>query len=154
MKLARALLRAHLNYDPKTGEFTRKDGTPVATDLTWDGYLKVIINRDGFRAHRLAFLYMTGEMPDQVDHINRCRTDNRWENLRAANNSQNVTNSGPRPKNKSGIKGIYRDRNRWRAEIIKDGIRYRLGSFETPEAAGAVYRDAAEKLHGEFAYPG
>ena len=54
-------------------------------------YIKIYNKR--YRAHRLAFLYMTGEIPKLVDHINRLPWDNTWTNLRATNHRENALNT-------------------------------------------------------------
>lgn len=87
----------------------------------------------------------------QVDHINCDTLDNRRSNLRLATNAQNVMNSGVRCDNKSGFKGVTKDRDRWSARITLSGKTMRLGSFRTPEEAHAAYCAAAKALHGEFA---
>lgn len=53
----------------------------------------------------------------------------------------------------TGIKGVYyvKKKNRWRAEIKADGVRYELGTFRNPDDAAAAYRAAALKYHGQFA---
>jgi hypothetical protein len=97
-------LRHNLTYDPLTGLWfwnirvgrgrnAKKSGDPAGyTDP--DGYVRII--PDGERkyyAHRLAFFYMLGRWPEaQVDHINRVRNDNRWENLREATIRENLWN--------------------------------------------------------------
>lgn len=89
-----------------------------------------------------------------VDHISVGDTlDNRRSNLRIATNSENMCNSGIRPQNKSGYKGVFWSgvSQKWTAQIRKNYTKYHLGLFETPEAAHAAYCAAAERLHGEFA---
>lgn len=75
-------LKSLLHYDPKTGIFTwnntlkTKVSGKQAGSLSKDGIV-IGINRGTFRAHRLAFIYMTGAAPSQVDHINLDKKDNR-----------------------------------------------------------------------------
>jgi hypothetical protein len=88
----------------------------------------------------------------QVDHINRCGTDNRKENLRLATNAQNQRNARTRTDNKSGYKGVTLDKrtSRWRAMIRVDGVLKSLGFFDDPKIAHEAYKKASEKYHGEF----
>jgi len=75
------------------------------------GYVKIKLNGKSYAAHRLAFLYVTGSWPEnQVDHINRIRTDNRWENLRKASNAENMLNTVLHKNNISGVPGITWDK--------------------------------------------
>lgn len=78
-------LRSLLHYDPETGLFTRnvsRQGfhadTEAGTFHKQSGYILVGVDRKHYRAHRLAWLYMMGEWPSEVDHINGDRADNRW----------------------------------------------------------------------------
>lgn len=85
-----------------------------------------------------------------VDHINRNGLDNRTENLRLADRSQNQMNKCCW--SKSGLKGVYRaSRNRFWAEININRNVIRLGSFKNPEDAGRAYDDAAIKIFGDRA---
>lgn len=85
-----------------------------------------------------------------IDHINRLRNDCRKENLRPCNRMQSSWNT-TRKKSKSGFWGVYKTKNRWRAQIKVYGKFKTLGSFtDINEAARAVDR-AAKELRGEFA---
>lgn len=87
-------------------------------------------------------------MPALVDHENGVRHHNQWINLRAATDAQNCQNRRAR---RVGPKGVYKSRDRYRAEIVADGIRRNLGTFATEAEAAEVYRLAALRYHGEFA---
>lgn len=105
-----------------------------------------------YKAHRLAWLYMHGELPDKsIDHINGLKTDNRIANLRLATNAQQKQNRPRNLNNSSGYKGVARAETKWRARINANGRHYYLGRFDTPEDAHNAYVAAAHRLHGEFA---
>ena len=124
----------------------------VAGTLAVDRYRKITIKRKKYRAHQLAWLYMTGEWcPLLIDHRDGDPSNNRWGNLRRATVSQSNANRGLHRSNACGLKGASRHRSRWRATIHKNGKRHHLGIFPTPQAAHAAYVKAARKLFGEFA---
>lgn len=153
-------LREVLRYDPETGIFTWLVITSnrvligdVAGTLN-DDYLVVQIDGRKYRAHRLAWFYMTGEWPsDQIDHWDLNRANNRWENLRKATNSKNSANTRRPMTNTSGFKGVWLDKptNKWRAKIQVRGEQRYLGYFDTPESAHHAYVVAATQYFGEFA---
>ncbi len=159
------LLAARIRYDPLTGDlFWRtglRAGRKVALHIRGKGYLGFRISlrpkerERNFRAHRVAFALMTGRWPqDQTDHKNRNKTDNRWDNLREANNSQNNVNRALQRNNTSGFCGVdLVDNNRWRARLKVDGKRYTLGQFATREEAASVHDGWSEIFFGEFAAP-
>lgn len=100
------------------------------------------------------FIYMHREVVKApkgvpVDHANRLTLDNRRANLRPCTVSQNVANRVLR--SRSGFRGAYAHRRRWRAQIKVDGSMVRLGSFETPHEAALAYDEAAFAHFGEFA---
>lgn len=142
-------LRERLDYDPATGVFRwRASGSLAGTPQR--GYR--IIKVDGVRvmAHRLAWLYVHGKWPpEQIDHANLERDDNRIANLRQATNQLNSANR--RARKQSGLKGAFRDRGRWRSMIKVDGRIRHLGQFDSPESAHAAYLSAAQEAFGEFA---
>jgi len=153
-------LKEALDYNPETGVFIWKidpayyikKGSIAGGLISTTGYRKIIIDKKMYLAHRLAWLYVTGEQPpSQIDHINRIVDDNRFSNLRACTYSQNGANRRIQSNNKSGYKGVDRNRGKWRARGKKDGKVYHLGLFDTVEEACSAYRDFAVFAHGEFA---
>ena len=86
----------------------------------------------------------------QVDHRDGDGLNNRRSNLRVATNSQNTCNQAIRRSNSSGYKGVHKHKDKWRADISRDGRRRFLGLHDTPEAAHAAYCKASAELHGEF----
>lgn len=172
--LTQERLRKSLTYDPKTGIFIwrRRNGSSpnvrawntkfanksagTMTKPRGDGlrYLQIHIKGKCHLAHRLAWLYMTGEWPrNQTDHEDGDGLNNRWKNLRDATGMQNQANRGVQPNNISGYKGVSfrKSSGRYLARI---GVRKKimhLGSFDTPHDAHAAYMAAARKYFGEFA---
>lgn len=156
-------LKEALSYDPVTGHFTwliSINSRAIAGNIAGcksDGY--VIIKLDGviYLAHRLAWLYMTGNWPaNKVDHWDTDRSNNAWSNLREATNAQNLHNRGRQRNNTSGFKGVsWCKRNqKWNAHIHFNNRQKNLGYFDNPKEAHEVYCLAANLLHGEFANTG
>jgi len=156
--LTQSELKALLDYNPETGAFTwRMRPSPripagvVAGCLRPDGRLAITIAKKVYKAHRLAFLWMTGAWPiGEADHINGMPADNSWVNLRDITPSQNQHNrGGAQINNKSGYLGVWfrRSRNKWVAVIELNGKKVHLGSFATPELAHAAYLKAKDELH-------
>jgi len=160
-ELTQERLKELLHYDPQTGVFTWKvcigrrspAGTIVKGDAT-SRYVRIQIEKVSYRAHRLAWLYQTGQWPSgDIDHINGDKKDNRFSNLREATRSQNLSNIGPQKNNKSGFKGVCFNKmvSLWEAQITKNYQHRRLGYFNCPREAAHAYNKAAIELHGEFA---
>lgn len=152
-------LHALIAYDPTTGIFTaltshsrRKVGSPLG-EINPAGRKRICFEGRRQYSNRLAWFYMTGEWPTQdVDHKNRDKGDDRWENLRLATRSQNNANCGRR-ESRSGIKGVWyrpKARHPWKAFIGFNGKRRNLGSFDTAESAHAAYAEAARAIYGDF----
>lgn len=124
-------------------------GAPCLTSLDKDGYLRGHIMGEHpkggiFRAHRVAYAVMVGEWPTEtVDHVNRIRADNRWENLREASRAEQQRNRGVQANNTSGFSGVhYNKRNaRWVARIRRGGKDIFLGSFPNKRSAIAARVD-------------
>lgn len=89
-----------------------------------------------------------------VDHKNGDKLDNRRENLRLCNNSQNLANKGKIRSNTSGFKGVSWSKlwNYYEAYIQVDGKKKHLGCYTCALRAASVYNDAATKYFGEFAF--
>ncbi len=151
-------LRKVVHYDTETGIFTRlisSGGQAAGSKAGWidgEGYRKLRVLGNEYRASRLAFFYVTGKWPkNHIDHKNLARPDNRWTNLREATWSQNNHHSIQEP-GASGFRGAtyHAPSKQWRARIQVQGRRLHLGLFDTPEEAHAAYCRAAEKYFGEF----
>ncbi|WP_165756312.1 HNH endonuclease [Cronobacter sakazakii] len=154
-------LKGLVRYDPETGSFhhliARKNVHlgDVAGGLDVDGYIRIRLNGQRYKAHRLAVFYMTGEWPKAVDHKNKIRSDNRWCNLRPCSLTENNQNPGVSPKNKSGCQGVHWHvrQKKWIAEIQIDRKKLHLGSFESKAEAVAVAKAASrvrEKMLDSF----
>lgn len=151
-------LREILSYDPLSGEFRWLVGKSnwiggVAGALE-RGYVNIRVDGVMYRAHRLAFLYMTDEWPDLgVDHIDCVKNNNRWANLREANQSSNRANSRRSKINTSGFKGVswFGRTRKWRAQIGVNSQNVHLGYFDDPQEAHAAYAAASLRYFGEFA---
>jgi hypothetical protein len=164
--LTAEILRNLLAYDSATGVFSWRvragpcSAGSIAGSQTEQGYWVIGIGRKVYKAHRLAYLYMTGEWPSkQIDHRNIDHADNRWNNLRHADASKNKANNpGYRGRKYDLPKGVYRAwgcRTRpFVAQIRVRGENIYLGSHPTTEEAHAAYSAAANKYFGEFANVG
>lgn len=88
----------------------------------------------------------------KYDHINRNKSDNREENLRPSSNAENARNRSVTKISKSGLKGVFQDKNgKYTAQIRKEGKLYYLGTFNNKEIAAIEYDKASIYLFGEFA---
>lgn len=153
--LTQQRLKDVLVYHAETGVFTWRFGRPkaaagsVAGSVNWKGYWIICIDGKQYRAHRLAWLYVHGEMPEHtIDHVNQNKLDNRIENLRMVTNAENHRNMGIQSNNKSGYRGVSyaKERNKFTARI-KDGSVYRnLGYFNCALAAAIAYNKAKVAL--------
>lgn len=115
------------------------------------GYERVYILGDRFATHRIVWKMKTGQDPiNQIDHINKNKTDNRIENLRDVTFAENITNQPIRANNTSKVNGVsfHKASNKWRANICSNGAQKHLGLFKSKKEAIAA-RKSAEK---EFGY--
>lgn len=146
-------LKQVLLYDPETGIFTwlkshRNIKPGDRAGCLDDGYIKIKVDREKHRAHKLAWFYVYGEWPDQLDHRDLDKSNNRIQNLRKANHTQNNANKPIQKNNTSGFRGVtfFKPRGRWRVLIRGKYV----GSYRTKEAAAAAYARAAKEHFGEF----
>lgn len=158
--LSQKQLKTLLHYSPDSGVFTwkvkRSNGVKpgdLAGSKTVRGYARISINNIGYRAHRLAFLYMNGDFPKgQIDHINGVIDDNRWKNLRDVSQSLNQRNTKMNCRNKTGHCGVrFREGHNkpWIATWYDENKKGRQKSFFTFEEAVA-YREEMIAQQGNY----
>lgn len=154
-------LRSILFYAPETGKFTWLEsrgsiaaGSPAGPRSTSRGktYIYIKIDKRLYQAHRLAWLMVRGQLPDNdIDHKDGDSENNRFCNLRDCSMSQNKANSKTYKNNKSGYKGVFLTEGRYRVSIQKNRKRIHIGRFDTAEEAAKAYEAVAKEIFGEFA---
>jgi hypothetical protein len=141
-------------FSYQDGELIRKG--KVAGSINKRGYRCIYLDTKIYKAHRLIFLYHHGYLPEQVDHVDGNKLNNRIENLRAANNSVNMMNRGLMKNNTSGSKGVFwcKDYQKWRVAVRINKKLRSFGRFEDIELAELVAIEVRNKYHKEFANHG
>jgi hypothetical protein len=160
-------VRSVLNYDPETGIFrwkynpdrrtewnTRRAGQ-VAGGVTCGKFGRMhAVRIDGrlYLGHRLAWLYVHGEWPDEIDHINGEPADNRLKNLRSITHAQNSINRAMQSNNTNGMVGVrFREHHgKWEGRINLGGKTVWREYFDNPQEAAAARRIAVEEIYGDF----
>jgi len=152
-------LKARLHYDPETGVFTWLPNPlrgpqwhavfegKAAGCVMDTGYVRIRIDDKGHRAHRLAWLYMYGHLPEEIDHIDGDKTNNAISNLRSVSHSQNLRNTKKNTRNTTGIVGVtYRAKQgKWLAYITVNRKRIHGGIFGTMEEAVEARKELEQK---------
>ena len=177
IEITKEFLSEILHYNPETGVFRWKmrnigkyfknqravgvfnslyaftiSGSEVTSDRSVTSYIAIKINGKSHKAHRLAFIYMTGHAPEEVDHLDHDGTNNRWSNLRKSNNKDNSKNKPKQKSNKTGVIGVnwHKSAGKWQARAVdKNGKRIDLGRFDSFDDAVSA-RKTHEVLFGYY----
>ena len=138
--LTQERLRALLDYNPDTGVFTwkvdrnnnAKQGSVAGCISKGNKYVSIYVDGKQYSGHRLAWLWMYGCFPSEIDHINRNRSDNRICNLRSVSRQQNILNKE--------AKNYYYNKNakKWVAEFVRNGAYKYVGCYNSEEEANNV----------------
>lgn len=160
-------LREAVSYDHETGRLTwlsrplahfpnerirrtvnsRLAGTPAFAQISQYGYAVGCIFQQKIMAHHAAFALVTGRWPEEIDHINGKRSDNRWENLREVSRIENRHNQARPKNNKSGFLGVCWNvaSQKWTATISVEKKQVWLGAYADKAAAIAARVEANQK---------
>lgn len=162
-------LRQLFRYDPETGDLLwrrrpREDFVSLRGEKVWNaryagkvagyidkryGHREVAVDNRHYRAHRVIWCMMYGYWPDQIDHEEHNRADNRIEKLRDVSDLENKRNLPLPANNTSGAMGVTWDRSarKWRAQIsLRNTCKY-LGIF-ADKAEAIARRKMAEIEYG------
>lgn len=159
----------YLHYDADTGLFTWRErdgnasfntrfaGKPALRTKDSRGYYRGELFYRFVWAHRVAYFmcYNVG-IPQDIDHINGVRTDNRIVNLRSVTVAENRKNAARRSDNTSGITGVswMKTKQRWRARFYTNGGEERhIGLYQCKEEAESALR-GYRAAHGYHANHG
>lgn len=162
-------LQALLHYEPDTGKLFWKERSleMFKRERSWKMWNARYAGEETFRAvqpngylsgglfgrqryaHRVIWKLVYGEDPEQVDHVNGDRANNRLENLRNVSNLENGRNQKFNSRNTSGVMGVtwHKTASKWQAQIAVKGAYTHLGLYDDFEVAVAA-RKAAEIKHG------
>ena len=139
----------HFDYNPRTGAFRRVGGKTLhGAQVSFKGKV--------YTKSKVIWLMMTCEWPDAtIDHIDRNKHNDAWDNYRLCSRAQNAANTLNR-NTQSGerLKGAYRTTGGgkpWFSSITIDGTTHYLGRFDTEQEAHEAYVDAATTVWGDFA---
>jgi hypothetical protein len=150
-------LKSQLDYNPKTGIFTRKIHLSNFTKNTKtvgyyrNGYHCISVFNKKYASHRLAWLYMTGSWPkNHIDHIDGNKSNNIFLNLRDVTNAENHQNIfKANLNNKTKLLGVMKQgkSESYQARIRHNYKTYCLGTYSTPEEAHLAYVKAKRLIH-------
>lgn len=139
-------------YNEKEGKLLRRDGSVSGSLAGRDGYGHVTVDGRKLQVHRVMWKLATGTEPEEIDHINRNKLDNRLCNLRSATKSENQFNAKLRRDSSSGVKGVsfLKRERKWRVLITAHGKRHEK-LFTDFERACDYAKELRQNLHSTFA---
>ena len=125
----------------------------LAGSIGSHGYRQIRLQNKIYLAHRLIYLLIYGQMPTQIDHIDGNKINNKIENLRPSNQSENRMNSRCSSLNKVGVKGVCwsKPHKKGRVQVKKHGVNVYDNFFDDLEFAELVAIEARVKHHSAFA---
>jgi len=141
-------LQKLLKYDSETGWFiwliSNSNRVQVGARAGFlhqaSGYRYITINGKKYLESRLAHFYMTGNWPkEEIDHKNRIKSENKWNNLREATRIQNLVNKSKTERKYDLPTGVYKSGNKFTVYQQINKKRYYLGTFNTPNEAHQKY---------------
>ena len=112
-------------------------------------YIQININKKLYYLHRVIYKYFNEDWDitdtshnNLIDHIDIDPTNNKIENLRRVNNSENQRNQKKKKNCSSQYRGVswHKRDSKWEAQISIDWKKKHLGQFDTEEEAAEAYK--------------
>ncbi len=119
-----------MSYRSRQSFNARWAGT-IAGCLDPKGYVKIGLDGQNYYAHRLIYKIHTGLEPSIIDHDNRIKYDNRFNNLKSGTQAENLQNQNTYKNNSTGYPGICRYGLIWRVQVSLKRKRINLGRYNT-----------------------
>jgi hypothetical protein len=113
---------------------------PWTASCSKDGYGRFRLGGKSLEAPAIAFELTFGWKPPEVDHRCRNRICCNPKDLRAATRKQNNENRGVQRNNSTGVRGVFRDGGKFRAQVRNHGKAIHVGMFSTLKEADAAVR--------------
>ena len=148
----------YLSYDKDTGQivlvrnpisevYEFRVGKPWG-GISPLGYYVGKFRGQAYLHHRVIWFMMTGEDPREktVDHIDRNRSNNRWENLRLLDGAREQAFN-------KGALGYSVERRKLRVRFNNGTVMESLGNYECPLLARIVYHDRVREAAPEMNIP-
>ena len=126
-----AFLWKWFHYYPDTGLMINRATVEPIGSLQQDGYIRFTIDGKEYPMHRIIYKFMLNKYPEVIDHKDRNKSNNKWDNLRPATVAMNAFNKG--------AKGYTARGNKFEASIKYNGKQQSLGLFDTEEEAKTEY---------------
>jgi hypothetical protein len=140
--------------------FEYKDGSLFLISKPWirkdivhkrSGYSRISIHGKAYQTHQIIFLMFYGYLPEEVDHIDNNKLNNKISNLRPSTKSQNQWNRKNYSNNVTGVKGVGFHKGSFRARCQVHGKQYNIGQFKTLDEAKKAVETFRTEHHKEYA---
>jgi hypothetical protein len=145
---------AHELFEYKQGVLYWKGKNRIAGHLDKsNGYIRIRYKEGFYYSHRIIYLMHNGYMPEYIDHIDGCKTNNAISNLRECTQQQNCYNRKMSKNNKLGYKGIsiHKRSGLFRAVTYYNKKQKLIGYFKNLSDAVIAYNNYINQIHGNFA---
>ena len=141
--------RSHFRTEWAQNNFNLRFAGKEAGCSNGTRHSNVTIGSRHWPAHRIVWLWHTGELPKLIDHIDRNPSNNRIENLRPCTKSENMINSRRRAAGR--ISGVHEVRRGvWKFRLSINGKLAPSECFKSREEAKQAYEKCLRENFGEF----
>ena len=135
-----AMFRSSASYKRWNARYSGREAlaTPDA-----NGALHGTVLGESCYAHRIAWLIVHGEWPEEIEHLNGDKSDNRLANLKAVPHMEMMGRRALSRNNTSGVNGVSfcKSAQRWKFQLRRKCRLIENESFDT-KADAIAYREA------------